>query len=164
MTRKASLPKITGCEDPTPRPTSFTESRMVHTVFVFAIIAALCLGHIHLRFVHTDMKMQHGQLQKQHRLLLQEQDAIERQNEALCDRQRLAVLAQRERMQSTDVRRQLVAVIPNELRKKYSAPIDSHPLPRLESMMASASAAGDIAEKLLVLVESPAHAAIIPEK
>jgi len=167
MTRRASLPKITGCEEPAPQGEVFTEPRMIRAIFVFAVVAALCIAHIHLQFVHTDMKLQHFELQKKLTVLRQEEDRLERENEALCGRQRLAVVAQRERMQSIDVRRQVVAVVPRSLREKYAAPVPGATLPQMDSLLAAAKpASGKLAEKLVALVDAaPAHAAgLLPEK
>lgn len=119
MTRRAALPKISECIEPMPRATSFTEGRMLQAVMLFVIVTVLCLAHIHLRFLCTDMRLQQSGLQRKHRELLQTETQLLRQNEALCDRNRLAMVAQRESMKEVDVREQVVAVVPASLVKKY---------------------------------------------
>src|SRR5689334_5383132 len=112
MTRKATLPKITECIDPMPRASSLAQGQMLEALFAFALIGALALAHVHLQFMRTDAQMQHRALQIRVADLKQEEVRLVRQNEGLCDRQRLAAVAASEHMKEVDVRSQRVAVVP----------------------------------------------------
>jgi hypothetical protein len=123
MTRQATFPKITECIAPMPPENFFTEPRMVGALAAFALITTLAIAHVHLQFMRTDMKFQQRELQKTVAELVQQQEQLKRENEAFCDRQRLAAVAQAGHMKEIEPRRQLAALIPVSIRRKYDQPL-----------------------------------------
>jgi hypothetical protein len=151
MTRKATLPKITECIDPMPRASSFSEIRMLQALAAFALLGALAVAHVHLRFVTTDMKFQQRELQKRVADLLQDQQRLARANETFCDRQRLASLARTGHMQEVDPRQQQVAIVPVSLRDKYQQPLS--PSVTGDTMTAVAAARSKVSGRLFSLLD-----------
>jgi cell division protein FtsL len=125
MTRRAPLPKITECVEKQKAATDWISAgRLVRAVYPFAVICALCLAHINLEFQRSDMLMQQGRLQQQHRQLVRQQGFLDRQNESLCNPASLRDRARRDlNMQEIDATgKELIATVPKELMAKYTAP------------------------------------------
>lgn len=125
MTRRAPLPKITECVETTKASDGLGRTRLALAIYPFLLICGLCLAHVHLQFVRTDMLVQQGQLQGQQRLLLRKQAAMEGAKENLCDVNNLKVVARQElNMVERDyTNKDILATIPQAVQVKYSQPL-----------------------------------------
>lgn len=125
MTRRAPLPKITECTEKIKVIDGLGRARLVRAAYPFAIMCALCLAHIHLQFLRTDMLVQQNQLQGQQRILLRQQAALEGATEQLCDVNNLKMIARRDlnMLELKNAAEDRLALIPRDLQEKYREPL-----------------------------------------
>ncbi len=125
MTRRAPLPKITECIEKKQVIDGLGRARLVRAAYPFALVCVLCLAHIHLQFLRTDMLVQQNQLQGQQRVLLRHQAALEGETEQLCDVESLKIIARRDMnmLELKNATKDRMARITQALQIKYSAPL-----------------------------------------
>ncbi len=156
MTRRAPLPKITECVEKKKVLDGLGRARLIRAAYPFAIVCALCLAHIHLQFIRTDMLVQQNQMQGQHRVLLRQQAALEGQTEALCDVKNLQVIARRDMNmeQFKNPTNDLLAQIPLAVQEKYSEPLSPMQDEVLVADLRSQKREGGLKNVFLSLIES----------
>ena len=86
---RRELPRISACVTPPEMQVSLTARCVGLTLVVCAVVLMLGIGHISLRFAMKDLRMQRVALQMQQRELLQSVQALESQNEAMCNPEQL---------------------------------------------------------------------------
>lgn len=125
MTRRAPLPKITECTEKKKTLDGLGRARLIRAAYPFAIVCALCLAHIHLQFLRTDLLVQQNQLQGQQRVLHRQQAALEGLTEQLCDVENLKTIARRDMnmLELKNATEDRLAHIPHALQEKYRAPL-----------------------------------------
>jgi len=135
---------------------------MLEAAYVFVVVGCLCIAHIHVQFLKADVALQQSELQKQHRMLLREEQKHVLRYEALCDPARLAEAARVADLTQIDVRAQRVAMVPSQLREKYMAPTAAA-YPQATLAEAGPSLTG-LSGKLISLLDTgSAFAASFPE-
>jgi len=148
---KCSLPKLNDCVNTVPRPVSLSDRRVSHAVFMFIVVAVLCLGHVYLRFAIRDMKLQHKNLQHQVRSLIQQQSDLIHGNEALCNVEELRNHGRFQlQMVEPSHQERLIASVSTEARARYSEEAISLPMQFAE---AEENALSPVKKVLLSLVD-----------
>lgn len=85
------------------------------------LVVALAIGHVYLRFVIGDIKMQHRGLQQQREDLFRQAAKLQRENAELCDMARLQKHAAEDlQMVESDPKDRVTAYMPLALRTKYA--------------------------------------------
>lgn len=129
MTRKVPLPKITECFAPAPRTVSVNDCRITKAVLAFTVLAVLSVGHIYLRFLIRDMKLQQSQLVEQSDQLQRHAAQLESDCAKLCDSTRLRAVGRYGlHMVEESPQGRIVASVPDSIASKYAAqPLGSQP-------------------------------------
>lgn len=152
MTRKAPLPKITECFAPAPRSVSLSDSRISQALIAFLVLAALCVGHIYVRFTIRDMRVQQCKLELEFDQFMHEQTRLQSECQQLCESSRLRDVGRHQLgMLENDVRRQVIASVPQDLVAKYT----EHPvrLPQPEIASSPELAGAPVKQILMSLVD-----------
>ena len=104
---------------PSTRPVSLTATRIVRGLACFALIGALAVAHVQLRFLINDSRLQHQRMQRAHRELLQNYAVLERNTAQLSDYDRLHAYATQQ-LGMVEIDTRPVATIGKEVREKYA--------------------------------------------
>ena len=92
-TRRMTLPRLTTCYEHERIRPSLTGRRLMHALFLCAVVASFGIAHVHLRFRTADLRLQTQHLQAQARQLQARIVTLERQNTALAGLDHLHTLA-----------------------------------------------------------------------
>lgn len=116
---------ITECVEVQKKKNGITRTQLLRASYPFFVICALSLAHVHLQFARVDLLVQQSQLQGQRTVLFRQEQALARQNEAMCDLEALKMRATRDlNMQQAEVQTaDVFARIPADIREKYSKPL-----------------------------------------
>jgi hypothetical protein len=101
------------------RPVSLTRNRILRALACCGIIGALAIGHVQLRFLINDARLQHQRMQHVHRDLIQDYAMLDRTTTQLSDYNRLHDFATQQ-LHMVEVQDRPVAYISHDLRQKYS--------------------------------------------
>ena len=122
-TPPALTPSFTQCFDPSARRVSLNRRRILRSLFVSILIGSLAVTHVYVRFVISDMRMQHFGLQEQQRDLLRQVAQIEHENSALADLVKLKEYGYNElKMVDTQPTERADAVLPQSIRERSFGP------------------------------------------
>lgn len=123
MSRRSPLPQTSRCSRPAPRPVSLSDARILRALFAFAVVAALCVAHVSLRFKTLDLRVQHRQLQEQSRKLSRQEQELLRRTRMLAEDILVREAARSSlNMRDLDPRAAVVASVPAHLVEKYATP------------------------------------------
>jgi cell division protein FtsL len=102
-----------------PLPVSLTARRITRALFCCAVLGALAVAHVQLRFLINDTRLQQQQVQRAHWELLQDYALLERTYASLTNYDRLHEYAT-EQLHMVEVENRPVAYISKDLKQKYT--------------------------------------------